>query len=361
MGTAAPVTDTPLFDQLRTLTVDVLELPPDQVVPDAHFADDLGADSLDLVELVEAIEAEFGVRIDDERARRHHHRRRGLRGRQRQARLTGVAAAFEGEQVALDVEATAVAAERPAGAQHPVARHDDRDRVRRHGRPDGPAAPAGCRPARPARRTSGSPRRRPARRAARAPSGGSRPTAGGRSAGRSRCRWPSKYSSSCRRASSSRCGSSTTRGETFSASSSAIVSSSRGKATRTSPSLRGRQGERADRGVGTGHGDLDEALGVGGCQGRRGRRGDLGLDRGQRGPRLAGRRSFAGSCQHLPEPVQARLHALAGGRLGAVEDGSDLVVAPVVGVAERHRDPLLLWQRPHGVPQRRRRLRRRRR
>jgi acyl carrier protein len=65
VDTTAPVLDSPLFAQLRTLTVDVLELPVDQVVPDAHFADDLGADSLDLVELVEAIEAEFGVRIDD--------------------------------------------------------------------------------------------------------------------------------------------------------------------------------------------------------------------------------------------------------------------------------------------------------
>ena len=59
-------TDTPLFRQLIDLTVDVLELPPEQVVPEARFAEELGADSLDLVELLEAIEAEFGVRIADE-------------------------------------------------------------------------------------------------------------------------------------------------------------------------------------------------------------------------------------------------------------------------------------------------------
>jgi acyl carrier protein len=63
---SAPVTESPLFAQLVDLTVDVLELPAAQVVPDASFADDLGADSLDLVELVEAIEAEFEIRIGDD-------------------------------------------------------------------------------------------------------------------------------------------------------------------------------------------------------------------------------------------------------------------------------------------------------
>ena len=66
MQTSLPATDSPLFQQLRSLTVDVLELHADQVVPDARFAEELGADSLDLVELVEAIEAEFAVRITDD-------------------------------------------------------------------------------------------------------------------------------------------------------------------------------------------------------------------------------------------------------------------------------------------------------
>ena len=60
------LTENPLYQRLRTLTVDVLDLRDDQVAPSARFTDDLGADSLDLVELVEALEEEFEVRIDDE-------------------------------------------------------------------------------------------------------------------------------------------------------------------------------------------------------------------------------------------------------------------------------------------------------
>ena len=59
------LTESPLYHRLRELTVDVLDLRDEQIVPDARFADDLGADSLDLVELVEALEQEFDVRIDD--------------------------------------------------------------------------------------------------------------------------------------------------------------------------------------------------------------------------------------------------------------------------------------------------------
>jgi acyl carrier protein len=65
-----PLVDTILEEPLRVrlveLTADVLELSPDQVVADARFAEELGADSLDLVELVEAIEETFEVRIADE-------------------------------------------------------------------------------------------------------------------------------------------------------------------------------------------------------------------------------------------------------------------------------------------------------
>ena len=60
------LTENPIYSRLRALATDVLDLRDDQVVPEARFADDLGADSLDLVELVEALEEEFAIRIDDD-------------------------------------------------------------------------------------------------------------------------------------------------------------------------------------------------------------------------------------------------------------------------------------------------------
>jgi acyl carrier protein len=60
------LTENPIYARLRTLTIDVLDLRDDQLVPHARFADDLGADSLDLVELVEALEEEFEVSIADD-------------------------------------------------------------------------------------------------------------------------------------------------------------------------------------------------------------------------------------------------------------------------------------------------------
>jgi acyl carrier protein len=59
------LTENPIYGRLRALATDVLDLRDEQVVPEARFADDLGADSLDLVELVEALEEEFEIRIDD--------------------------------------------------------------------------------------------------------------------------------------------------------------------------------------------------------------------------------------------------------------------------------------------------------
>ena len=66
METTLTVAAAPLYQQLVDLTVEVLELAPELVVPEARFAEELGADSLDLVELVEAIEAAFEVRIGDD-------------------------------------------------------------------------------------------------------------------------------------------------------------------------------------------------------------------------------------------------------------------------------------------------------
>ncbi len=58
--------DQELFARFRKCAVDVLSVPEDKVVPEARFAEDLEADSLDLVELVMALEEEFGITVPEE-------------------------------------------------------------------------------------------------------------------------------------------------------------------------------------------------------------------------------------------------------------------------------------------------------
>jgi acyl carrier protein len=60
------VVDEQLFDRFRTCVVEVLSVDESSVVPEANFGDDLDADSLDLVELVMALEEEFGVSVPEE-------------------------------------------------------------------------------------------------------------------------------------------------------------------------------------------------------------------------------------------------------------------------------------------------------
>ena len=55
-----------MFEQLKELIVEELNVSESEVTLDASFADDLGADSLDLFELVMAIEDTFGVKIPNE-------------------------------------------------------------------------------------------------------------------------------------------------------------------------------------------------------------------------------------------------------------------------------------------------------
>jgi acyl carrier protein len=55
-----------LFDRFTKCAVEVLSVEPAQVTREANFADDLDADSLDLVELVMALEEEFDVTIDED-------------------------------------------------------------------------------------------------------------------------------------------------------------------------------------------------------------------------------------------------------------------------------------------------------
>ncbi|TRU93139.1 MAG: acyl carrier protein [Microcystis novacekii Mn_MB_F_20050700_S1] len=57
-----------IFDRVKKVVVEQLEVEPDKVTPEASFANDLQADSLDVVELVMALEEEFDIEIPDEAA-----------------------------------------------------------------------------------------------------------------------------------------------------------------------------------------------------------------------------------------------------------------------------------------------------
>ena len=54
-----------VFEKIKTIIVDLLQVNEDAVTEDATFIDDLGADSLDLVELIMALEEEFNIEIPD--------------------------------------------------------------------------------------------------------------------------------------------------------------------------------------------------------------------------------------------------------------------------------------------------------
>jgi len=67
----APLDRQAVFELIRGALADILEISPDKITEGASFGDDLGADSLALIELVEALEEELsertvGFRIDDE-------------------------------------------------------------------------------------------------------------------------------------------------------------------------------------------------------------------------------------------------------------------------------------------------------
>ena len=56
------------FDKVKNITVEQLSVDPEEEKMESYFIDDLGADSLDIVELIMAFEEEFGVEIPDEKA-----------------------------------------------------------------------------------------------------------------------------------------------------------------------------------------------------------------------------------------------------------------------------------------------------
>ncbi len=55
-----------MFEKIKKIVVDQLGVDESEVTPESSFIDDLGADSLDIVELIMALEDEFGLEIPDD-------------------------------------------------------------------------------------------------------------------------------------------------------------------------------------------------------------------------------------------------------------------------------------------------------
>ena len=57
-----------MFEKVRDILSEQLEIDPEKITMDTNIMEDLGADSLDVVELIMALESEFGIMINDETA-----------------------------------------------------------------------------------------------------------------------------------------------------------------------------------------------------------------------------------------------------------------------------------------------------
>lgn len=56
------------LEKLKAIIADVLNIPEDKITPETKFVDDLGADSLDVFQIILAIEEEFDISISDSQA-----------------------------------------------------------------------------------------------------------------------------------------------------------------------------------------------------------------------------------------------------------------------------------------------------
>lgn len=60
--------DKDILSRVVQIVSDKLAIDPEQIAPESTFTEDLGADSLDVVELLMALEDEFGIQIEEEQA-----------------------------------------------------------------------------------------------------------------------------------------------------------------------------------------------------------------------------------------------------------------------------------------------------
>ena len=56
------------FEKLQEIIADVLNVQPEEITPETTFVDDLGADSLDIFQIIMGIEEEFDIEIDNDEA-----------------------------------------------------------------------------------------------------------------------------------------------------------------------------------------------------------------------------------------------------------------------------------------------------
>ena len=56
------------FEKLKKIIAEVLNVDPEEITPESTFMDDLGADSLDVYQIIMGIEEEFDIEIDNEEA-----------------------------------------------------------------------------------------------------------------------------------------------------------------------------------------------------------------------------------------------------------------------------------------------------